>query len=168
MSNNTSNGPWSVIPPTAKAIAAILFVGMASFAWFVPLRHDAEMTGWPLLGKIAFVCFISSMLAIYALLVGYVYGDAKVRGMRHVMWAWLAALVPNAVGIILYFILRDPQPKPCPKCSQAVPSNFVFCPHCGTPLAPRCSNCGKPMERDWANCAYCGVPASSGAATPAP
>lgn len=160
-----NNGPWQVIPPTAKIIAALMFVCMATFIWFVPLRHDDEMLGWPLIGKMAFVCFVSSMLAIYALLVGFVYGDAKQRRMRHVMWAWLAALVPNAVGIILYFILRDPPPRPCPKCAQPVPASFVFCPHCGTALAPRCSNCGKPMEREWTHCAHCGVPARAGAAS---
>jgi hypothetical protein len=42
------------------------------------------------------------------LLNGYVYADAKRRGMRYVMWTWPAILIPNAIGVILYFVLRDP------------------------------------------------------------
>ena len=44
--------------------------------------------------------------------MGFIYADAKRRRMRHVMWAWLA-LVPYFIGVILYFILRDPLPTPC-------------------------------------------------------
>lgn len=164
MSNTNYNGPWSVVPPTAKVIALLLFVCAAAFMWLGPMRHDRDLQEAPEIARLLLTFLLGSVLGIYALLVGFVYGDAKRRRMRHVMWAWLAALVPNAVGIILYFILRDPLPKPCPKCAQPVPSNFVFCPHCGTALAPRCANCGKAMERQWTHCAYCGVPAQSGSA----
>jgi RNA polymerase subunit RPABC4/transcription elongation factor Spt4 len=91
------------------------------------------------------------------LLVGYVYADSKRRGMRYVMWTWLAALVPDGIGIILYFVLRDPMPKACPQCSTAVPAKFMFCPHCGAAMQPTCSNCGRGVEPGWGNCPHCGT-----------
>ncbi len=47
-------------------------------------------------------------LFVLVLLIGYVYADAKRRGMRYVMWTLLAIFIPNAIGIILYFVMRDP------------------------------------------------------------
>jgi len=91
------------------------------------------------------------------LLVGYVFADARRREMRYVMWTWLAALIPDGIGIILYFILRDPLPSPCPKCKTSVPAKFTFCPHCGAALRPCCPQCGKAIEHGWQNCAYCGT-----------
>ena len=74
--------------------------------------------------------------------------------------AWLA-LVPYFVGVILYFILRNPLRNPlrtpCPNCATDVPVAFAFCPGCGASVHPTCSNCGKPMERSWANCPNCGL-----------
>jgi RNA polymerase subunit RPABC4/transcription elongation factor Spt4 len=82
--------------------------------------------------------------------------DAKRRGMRYVMWTLLAIFIPDAIGIILYFILRDPLPKPCTGCGAAVKPGFTYCPKCGTEVRPACSSCGKAIEPDWLNCAYCG------------
>ena len=35
------------------------------------------------------------------------------------LWTLLAIFIPNAIGIILYFILRDPVPVPCPSLRDA-------------------------------------------------
>jgi predicted amidophosphoribosyltransferase len=75
--------------------------------------------------------------------------------MRHVFWVWLA-LVPYFIGVILYFILRDPLPTPCPKCGAAAPQAFAFCPGCGASIHPICSQCGKTLQQEWANCPHCG------------
>jgi hypothetical protein len=119
--------------------------------------HDRGMQSLPEAGKIAVVLLPGAVLACYVLLIGYVNGDARRRGMRYVMWTLLAMFIPNAIGIILYFILRDPLMKPCPGCSLIVRPGFTFCPHCGTSLRPTCSNCGKAVEIGWANCPQCGT-----------
>jgi hypothetical protein len=121
-----------------------------------PLRHDAEMVAWHPAAKVAFAIFPALLLFAYALLVGFIYADAKRRGMRHVMWAWLA-VVPYFVGVILYFIMRDPLPTSCPVCRTDVPQAFAYCPCCGTTVHPTCSNCGKQVKREWANCPHCGI-----------
>ena len=80
---------------------------------------------------------VAVLLAGYTVLVGYVYGDARRRGMRHVLWTWLAILIPNGIGIILYFILRDPLLAYCTTCGGATQPGFVYCPRCGAGVAPR-------------------------------
>ena len=64
----------------------------------------------------------------YVLLVGYIYGDARRRGMRYVSWTVLAVLAPSAIGILLYFILREPRQAHCTKCGRSMSPNFAFCP----------------------------------------
>ena len=61
-------------------------------------------------------------------LLGYVYGDARRRGMRYVMWTLLAFFIPNGIGVILYFILRDPMPTYCSKCGASAKAAHAFCP----------------------------------------
>ncbi|MGH9744614.1 MAG: zinc ribbon domain-containing protein [Candidatus Acidiferrales bacterium] len=145
-----------IIPRTASTIAAIVYLGFSTLAITVLIPGDRELKNWPMPGKIAFAYGIFLILPALILLVGYVYADAKRRGMRYAMWTWLAALVPDGIGIILYFILRDPLPKPCPGCSQLVKAGFVFCPHCGTAMKPTCPNCGRAVEHAWSNCPECG------------
>jgi hypothetical protein len=91
------------------------------------------------------------------MLIGFVYGDSKQRGMRHVMWTLLAIFLPDAIGIILYFILRDKLPTTCPHCGTKVVAKFAFCPNCGTSVKPTCPHCGQAVEVVWTNCAYCGT-----------
>ena len=121
-----------------------------------PMQFDREMREWPLLAKVGLVSVLPVVILAYSALVGFIYADAKRRRMRHVMWAWLA-LVPYFVGVILYFILRDSLPTPCPHCGLDVPQAFAFCPGCGAPIHPICSHCGKSLRPEWSNCPHCGV-----------
>jgi hypothetical protein len=146
-----------IIPRTAWGIATVLYLGFATVLFTFAIPGDPKMRAWPLLGRIAFCYGIMLLVALLVLLVGYVYADAKRRGMRYQMWTWLAALIPDGIGIILYFILRDPLPSPCPKCSTMVKHGFAFCPECGTPIRVTCPQCGRAVEHGWHNCAYCGA-----------
>jgi hypothetical protein len=114
------------------------------------------MRAWPLAAKLGMISIVPVFILAYSALVGFIYVDAKRRRMRHVMWAWLA-LVPYFVGVILYFILRDPLPAPCPHCGTDVPQAFAFCPGCGASIHPTCSQCGKSLQKEWVNCPYCGT-----------
>jgi len=120
------------------------------------MQFDREMREWPLLAKVGLVSVLPVVILAYSALVGFIYADAKRRRMRHVMWAWLA-LVPYFVGVILYFILRDPLPTPCPHCGLDVGPAFAFCPGCGAPIHPICSHCGKSLRPEWSNCPHCGT-----------
>jgi RNA polymerase subunit RPABC4/transcription elongation factor Spt4 len=147
-----------VIPKAARVIAVLAYIAtVLGFTLFVLFAHDAGLARTPAVGKLALIIFPGFVIAMYVLLIGYVYGDAKRRGMRYVMWTLLAIFIPDAIGIILYFILRDPPMKTCPGCARAVKSGFTFCPHCGASVAPTCSNCGRAVELGWANCPSCGT-----------
>jgi RNA polymerase subunit RPABC4/transcription elongation factor Spt4 len=166
-----------VIPTAARVIAAIGYVAMTiMLAVVVTCGHDRDLANAPGIAKLFLIVIPGVFVAIYVSLVGYVFGDARRRGMRYVMWTLLAIFIPNAIGIILYFILRDPPMRACPNCSRMSKGGFAFCPACGTSLLPTCPNCGRGVERGWANCPQCGTklpdpgssPASSGSVPPAP
>ena len=146
----------SIIPTVARVLAAIVYFGTAVGFWAM-FTFGPPGNGAPPVAKFLLICFAGIPLAIYTLLIGYVNADARRRGMRYIMWTLLAIFIPNAIGIIVYFILRDPVMKPCPNCSQIAKPGFAFCPHCGYNLAPACPNCRRAVEPGWKNCAACGT-----------
>jgi RNA polymerase subunit RPABC4/transcription elongation factor Spt4 len=147
-----------VIPRTARTIAVLAYAFVtAMIGLFVTFSPDPELARTHEAGKILIMVMPGILLAVYVLMVGYVYADAKRRGMRYAMWTLLAIFIPYSIGIILYFVLRDPLMKPCPGCSQVLKSGYTFCPHCGTSLQPTCPNCGRGVESGWANCPACGT-----------
>ena len=84
----------------------------------------------------------------------------RANDSKRAAWAvglWLAILVPNGIGIILYFILRDPIPNFCTRCGAAAQQNYSFCPQCGNSLARTCFQCHGVMRASWTHCAYCGA-----------
>ena len=161
-----TNGFWKVVPPTAKIIAAISYVGFGLLMRFAMLPTDPDMRQWLDWQKDLFSAGVPLVVPLYVLVVGYVYGDAKRRGMRRVMWAILACL-PYFVGVIAYFILRDPLPRPCPNCQTVVRAAFPFCPKCGTSVTRFCSQCRHAAEPTWAHCPYCGANLAAGLPTTA-
>ena len=152
------NSFWArirMIPKPAWLVAGLLTVLIVLPLLLGPMRYDDEIRNWPLIGRVGLIAVVPIVVIAYSMLVGFIYADAKRRRMRHVMWAWLA-LVPYFVGVILYFILRDPLPASCPQCGTDVPQAFAFCPGCGASVHPVCPQCGKSLQREWMNCPHCG------------
>ena len=133
----------------AAGIVSAVFGLLTSFV--VTLAGDMP---WPL--KLIIPILIPLMLGGYTLLVGYVYGDARRRGMRYVMWTLLAIFLANGIGIILYFILRDPLLVYCPRCGAGVQPSHAFCPRCGAGVQPACRACHRTVQTGWTHCAWCG------------
>jgi predicted amidophosphoribosyltransferase len=73
------------------------------------------------------------------------------------LWALLAIFIPNAIGIILYFILRDPLLQYCSKCGAGSQASFTFCSVCGEPLSETCPGCRGTVQPGWSHCARCGA-----------
>jgi hypothetical protein len=140
------------------AISALLAF-VAALLWV--LLTDA----FPLAARIALGAALALFIFLYGFLVSYVYGDAKRRGMRQGVWALVAALVPNALGFIAYFLLREPLLKPCGACGATARRDFAFCPQCGSPLRQVCPACRRPVETIWSHCAHCGTKILGSAAT---
>jgi hypothetical protein len=132
-----------VLSAAAALVAALIFVTV--------------MRGAPLPVRTAFGVAMASFIFVYGFLVSYVYGDARRRGMRHRIWALVAALVPNALGFLAYFLLREPLPRRCTSCGTAARRDLGFCPQCGSALTRVCPTCRRPVEPEWSHCAHCGT-----------
>lgn len=143
----------SLIPKVAWGIAVALYAGFAAILALI-LAHERSA---PEVVKLLLPVLAPLPLAIFVLLIGYVNIDSRRRGMRHVMWTLLAIFVPNGIGIILYFVLREPLLRPCPRCQGLTRPGFAFCPRCGEALSNACPQCRKAIETGWSHCPYCGA-----------
>ena len=145
-----------VIPKLAWFLVFFLWIVFGTLIFNFALT-DPQFANWPAVGRIALAYGATLAGAAYVLLIVYVCCDAKRRGMRYVMWTLLAIFIPDCIGIILYFIMRDPLPNPCPSCARPVKASFTFCPYCSAPLQATCPQCGATVDRAWPHCAKCGT-----------
>ena len=146
-----------VIPTGAWVTAIVLYVALVVLSWRVFIPHDEDFGSWPRWSLTFFTFVMPMFLAVYVLLVGYVAGDARRRGMRYVMWTLLVIFIPNAIGVILYFILREPLLVACRSCGTQVRQGFAFCSKCGTALAHACQECRSAVQPGWSHCTKCGA-----------
>ena len=58
-----------------------MYIGFATLSLTVFIPGDREMRQWPVPGKLAFSFGIFLIVVAWVLLVGYVYADAKRRGI---------------------------------------------------------------------------------------
>jgi len=143
-----------IIPPVAWLIAVLLFLALPIIMGFI-LGHDPNHP--PLAIFVLATLIPATLLACYILLIGYVSKDAGRRGMSRVLWTLIAILIPNALGIVLYFVLRKPRLLHCPHCREAVDPGFGFCPVCRYQLSPGCPQCQRGVRPNDRYCPYCGV-----------
>lgn len=148
------------IPAVAWAVAGlVLLLWMAVAVPYLVQFEQAKAGGakLPLWALQALLTFAGVILAIWVLMVFYVNADASRRQMNRLLWTLVVIFVPNAIGFIVYFLLRQPIAQPCPKCGTGVKPDFVYCPACGHALAPTCPGCHHPVEGGWTRCAFCGA-----------
>ena len=94
------------------------------------------------------VAWITSVAVFF---YGYIWADAKRRGMSPVLWLLVSLLMPYLIGAILYFAVREPLPMDCPQCGRKVNTHFNFCPDCQFNLRPKYPQ-RRPSDRF---CPYC-------------
>lgn len=162
---------WALVPTAARATAAVVSLSIVMLMGFLFLGVPLVETGLPHPARIGFFLLTSLipsvLMGAFILLVGYVWADAKRRGMNAVLWVLLAIFIPNLIGIILYFILREPLPVPCPSCEAPVGKDLACCASCGTAVRPACPQCHRPSESGWTHCGHCGAALpQTGAAAP--
>jgi hypothetical protein len=152
---------FALVPEGARWTAVLLCLAMTALMgglFLVPGFAEKDATALAMMGPLFLMSLIGvAFLGAYVLLVGYVYGDSQRRGMNKVLWTLLAIFIPNAIGIILYFILREPVPVPCPSCGAPARKGHAFCASCGAAVRVACPQCRQPVEPGWRNCASCGV-----------
>jgi len=142
-----------IVPLWAWTLAGIVFIAAQIVFNGVMGRHAGAPPAWcrAVLGLLAGIgggCFL--------LLIGYINRDAKRRGMSPTLWTIMAVIIPNALGIILYFLLRQPLSNACPQCGCGVQAGFNFCPRCSHKLSPSCPQCQRLVGMNDVYCPYCG------------
>jgi hypothetical protein len=101
---------------------------------------------------------VSICMASMILLIAYVNRDAKRREMNSALWTLLVILLLPAwgfIGFVIYFLMREPLPYPCPQCGKSVGARFNFCPNCKCNLHPSCPNCKREVVETDKFCPYC-------------
>jgi len=143
-----------IIPAWAWGLSGISIIAAQLFFNLYLAREPHPPAAWarPLLGLAA-----GLGAACFLLLIGYINRDAKRRGMSPTLWTLVAFLIPNALGILLYFVLRQPRRSLCPQCGHAVQAEFNFCPQCNCKLSPSCLQCQRVISAADAYCPYCGA-----------
>ena len=142
-----------LIPAWAMLLAVVLFTCMVSLFWlYIPRQPNPPPPAF----YIPMGAFVGILLGAYGLLVGYVNVDSGRRGMNRTAWTLLAAFVPNALGFILYFLMRQPIREQCPGCGAIVQAGFNYCPNCNFELNPHCPKCQHPVQASAMYCPYCG------------
>ncbi len=144
-----------IVPTWAWSLAVIgFFIAQVFFNVVVARHHPNAPPAWarPLLGLL-----LGLVLGGFLLLIGYINRDAKRRGMSPTLWTLVAILIPNGLGILLYFVLRQPRSSACPQCGSAVQTGFNFCPRCNYKLSPNCPQCQRVVGVNDVYCPYCGT-----------
>ena len=152
---------FALVPEGARWTAALVCLAVTALMagiFLVPGFAERDGTAVLVLAPVFLASLVGvAFLGAYVLLVGYVFGDARRRKMNDVLWTLLVIFIPSAVGFILYFILRDPVPVPCPACGALASKGHAFCAGCGTAVRAACPACRQPVETGWRNCARCGA-----------
>lgn len=145
--------PWAFFLSVLGFIAGLVGVIAATLAD----KNPPPLAAMVLVGILGGV-----VLACYILIIGYVNADACRRGMSRLLWTLLAILIPNALGIVLYFILRKPLSTVCPQCGAMLEPGFGFCPRCRYRLTPVCPACQRSVRDEDKYCPYCGTDLAAG------
>lgn len=145
-----------LIPAWSWVLGGLGFICMQIVMNFVLPAQKAHANNppQPILALLGFLA--GAVIACYFLLIGYVNQDAGRRGMSRTLWTLIVIFVPNALGFILYFLLRQPAMQPCPQCHTQVQASFNYCPTCHTKLHPHCAQCQRPVSLADTYCPYCG------------
>ncbi|MDO5714150.1 MAG: hypothetical protein Q4Q07_06915 [Tissierellia bacterium] len=77
--------------------------------------------------------FIMTLFIIPAIFAGiWVYKDAVAHGENGIIWLLVVILVPNFLGLVLYFLVVRRNPKvQCRNCHQYTSENEPYCGYCG-------------------------------------
>jgi hypothetical protein len=149
----------AIIPGWLFIVAALIFVGIpvSFFLWVWPRQPGPP----PLLFQILITLVLATVLGFYALMVAYVNLDAARRGMSRTLWTLLVIFIPNAIGFILYFLLRPPVRLNCPNCGALVDPRANYCPHCRHSFHPTCPQCKTTVQPGDVFCTHCGLQLSN-------
>jgi hypothetical protein len=141
-----------MIPRWSMALAIVLFGAMQYVFHVVMPHHKHELLPMRLMMSYAW----GTMVASYALLLGYVSQDVKRRGMSAGLWMLVCVVLPGGIGAVVYFILRQPVMSRCPNCSTEIAATDHYCSQCQFQMSPVCGLCHRGVKITDVFCTQCG------------
>jgi len=134
---------------------AVTIVNVAPDTRFPEFRDNAAAATLAMIGM---VTGIAIAFSAFLFVLGYVYRDARRRNMNAPLWTLLVlVLAPSSliIGLVIYLLVREPLPYPCPRCSALVGPRFNFCSSCKCNLHPSCPNCKQEIAETDKFCPNC-------------
>jgi hypothetical protein len=143
-----------LIPMWSIALAVVVFTAIQAVVHLYLGQHQHNMPprGFRIFWSLAW----GTVLAVFTLMVGYVTRDSRRRGMNVGLWTLLVIFMPGAIGLVLYFLLRQPLLSACPQCSANIAPGMNFCSQCRFQLAPTCPQCQRAVRITDVYCGNCG------------
>ncbi|HEY6265701.1 MAG TPA: zinc ribbon domain-containing protein [Candidatus Acidoferrum sp.] len=176
---------FRIIPRWLIGLVVVLYVIALGIAITVNMAQQnnpngnamfpPELRDNPALAQVALVglvTLVSLFFASFIFMLAYVNRDASRRGMNSALWTILVLIfMPTwgLIGLVIYLLMREPLPYPCPECATTVNARFNFCPNCKCNLHPSCPQCKREVGELDKFCPHCGndLKASSDALLPA-
>jgi len=161
---------FGIIPRWLIILVIVLFLAAQAIAFLVNMsalqRGDQifppELRDNPALASLALAGIVTAAslcMAVMIFMIAYVNRDASRRGMSAALWTILVLILLPAwgfIGFVIYFLMREPLPYPCPQCGNTVGARFNFCPNCKCNLHPSCPQCKRETAESDKFCPYCG------------
>jgi hypothetical protein len=176
---------FRIIPRWVIGLVVVLYVIALGIAITVNMAQQNNPNGNdmfppglrdnPALAQVALVglvTLVSLFFASFIFMLAYVNRDASRRGMNSALWTILVLIfMPTwgLIGLVIYLLMREPLPYPCPECATTVNARFNFCPNCKCNLHPSCPQCKREVGELDKFCPHCGndLKASSDTLLPA-
>jgi amino acid transporter len=152
---------WTCIVLSALALIIGLSINLHNFQTHNAIFPDDSLRNQPLLSCLALAGVITVaafFFSLFLFILGYVYRDAKRRGMNPGLWTLLVLILSAGyvfIGLIIYLLVREPLPFTCPQCAATVSARFNFCPNCKYNLHPACAHCQREVADTDKFCPYC-------------
>jgi hypothetical protein len=161
---------FRIVPRGLIVLVIVLFFIAQVIAYFANMAAAShggeifppELKYDPALASLALAAIVtgaSLVMATMIFFIAYVNRDASRRGMNAGLWTILVIILLPAwgfLGFVIYFLMREPLPYPCPECGTAVGARFNFCPSCKCNLNPSCSQCKREVGELDKFCPNCG------------
>ena len=147
-----------LIPAWSYVLAAIAFCFGQYFVHVLMPNHRPPGPGGgaPISMRVFWGLSWGAVLAVYALLIGYISRDAKRRNMNAGLWCLAAIFMPGAIGTVVYFLLRQPLVTPCPACGSGIEAGANFCSQCRFQVGLACGHCFRSVKTTEVYCGRCG------------
>ncbi len=100
--------------------------------------------GLPMVMIVIFV-----LLLLSTVLLGiWTYKDARTRSLDAGMWTVVVVLIPNLIGLLLYFLIgRRHTQVTCPHCGAKTDASQPYCGHCGQLLGDAAKTSFTPTSK---------------------